>query len=160
STPFAQAGIARRTGAHFAFDATVLTTDRVALAEVGAYYISSQALVRAAVLGSSDGGYGGLLQISSQGNSRLNFGLGLPDVHVGRQSALLTSAPAPPVPPVPGASVASNAPALPIAGNSFSQIAANISYSLPRVQLSVAASLRHDAGQPTHYSIGPSLRWD
>lgn len=136
-TPFLQAGTGRRLGAHFAVDATVLTTDRTLLGEVGAYYIGKRAQIRLAAIGSSTGVYGGLLQLSSQGNSRFNFNFDLRHIRIGGHPLLSD--------PDPTSIVAGSLPdrnpsLLPVAISTFTQLAGNAMYNLPSAQIGVAAT--------------------
>ena len=156
-TPFLQAGIARRLNAHIALDGTVLTTNRTAMAEVGADYITSQAQVRFAAFGSTNGAVGGLVQISSLGNSPFNFNFDLRHISTNQQLILSGGMQSVPKPLGP---FGTDPTTLPLAQNTFTQVSGNISYSLPGAQLGISASYRREEAQRARYSIGPSLRWE
>ena len=156
-TPFFQGGAARRLSPHFALDGIVMMTDRTALVEIGAYYIAAQAQLRLAAVGSWQGDYGGLIQLSSQGNSRFNYNFDLRRIKTSRQISPLGT----------GYSIAgpdglsAGEPSmLPLANSSFTQVSGNISYSFPSAQFGVSASYRRERGERTKYSIGPSVRWE
>ena len=159
-TPFLQAGMARRLSPHVALDGTVLMTNRTAMAEAGAYYIASQAQFRLAALGSSNGAFGALVQVSSQGNSRFNFNFDLRHIKTSEQQTFSGSTAGPPGPFSPLNPFGADPAALPLAKNSYTQISGNISYSLPGAQLGLSASYRREKGEQAKYSIGPSLRWN
>jgi hypothetical protein len=157
ATPFIQASAARRLSPHLAIDATVLATNRTAIGEAGAWFITPLVLVRAAGIAGSNGIVGGLLQISSSGNSRFNFDFDLRRVNIGRGARLPESDSA----GSPVQSLLGGNPALlPVATASFTQLSGSLSYSLPELQLGVAATYRRDEGQGVSYAIGPTLRWE
>ena len=154
--PFFQAGTARRLSSHFAFDTTALLTNRVGVVEAGAYYISPVAMLRIAAVGSTQGAYGGLLQMSSQTGSRFNFTFDLRHMH--RSGPLQTSEQEELGLPVQPAALRLSD--LPLSTSSYSQISGAVSYSLPGAQLGLSASWRREANQRLTYSIAPSVRWE
>jgi outer membrane usher protein FimD/PapC len=156
-TPFFQGGAARRLGPHLALDGTVLVTDKTVLGEIGAYYIAARAQLRIAAVGSSNGDYGGLIQLSTQGNSRFNFNFDLRSIKTnGRTLPLDTEHSI----AESGSLFGGEPSTLPLANSSFTQVSGNISYSLPSAQFGVSASYRRERGERARYSIGPSLRWE
>lgn len=163
STPFFQAGIARRLNMHLALDATVLATDKTVSGELGAFYLTPFAQIRLAAVATSQGQYGGLLNISSQGSSRLGFNFDLRRIKAAD------------VPTLPGNSSTKFGPPdsigadfstsdanarLPLARRSFSQVSGSLSYSLGNARLAFDATYRKEQGQPVNYSYGPSFNWE
>jgi Mat/Ecp fimbriae outer membrane usher protein len=157
STPFVQAGIARRLNAHLALDATVLATDRAVQGQVGGFFLSPLAQVRLAAVGSSRGQYGALLQVGSPGGSRFAFNFDLRRISLGKQAPLASP---PPGRFGPDAFTGGADAALPLARNSFSQVSGSISYNLRNARIAFAASYRREKNQPVNYSYGPSASWE
>jgi hypothetical protein len=161
SHPYAAAGAARRLSASWAIDGEFQATDRGASAELAATLLTRVANVRAAAVADLDGRYGGILQISSNGTSRLNANLDLRHI----ESPGLAAASPAPSPAL--ASPAAEDPLDPLAapdlmrsGRSYSQADAVVSFSLGTVRFLGVLSYRDEAAQKASYSIGPSLQWD
>ena len=153
--PFLQAGLARRLSPRLAIDATVAATNRTAMGELGGYVITPLAQVRLAAVASTHGQYGGLLQVSSQGNSRLGFNFDLRRIRVASLQAV-----AGPGPFEPGTLAGAADAALPLARRTFSQVSGSLSYNLKDARFGFAASYRREQDQRENYSYGPSFRWE
>jgi len=150
--PYAEGGAVRRLSQHWAVEGTVQATDHTVSGEVGATLITPFALVRAAVLADSAGTLGGLAQIASTGDSRVNFSFDLRRIESGR--ATLNAPGTPLGGPVFGS------PYLDRSLTSYSQVGGYLSYSLAKIRLVGTATYRRERGEPTRYSVGPSIEWD
>lgn len=157
STPFLQAGIARRLTPQLAVDATVVATNRTVMGEVGVYFLSPLAQVRLATVASSRGQYGGLLQIGSQGGSLFGFNFDVRHIAVPKPQPLAMPGPEQ---FGPGSFTGGADAALPLARNTFSQFSGSLSYNLRNARFGFAASYRREQNQPVSYSYGPSFRWE
>ncbi|MFC4296150.1 TcfC E-set like domain-containing protein [Novosphingobium tardum] len=155
-TPFVQFGAARRVTQHLAVEATVLGVGAEAVGELDGFFLASFAQVKLGVLAGSDGTYGGLVHVSSQGNAPLNFDLDLRQVNVGSGSGLTRAGLTDPK-EILGADPSSQyfAPR-----GEFTQASGIASYTLRNAQVLFAGSFRRSRGDPDTYSFGPSLRWD
>jgi Mat/Ecp fimbriae outer membrane usher protein len=142
-----------------ALDATLLATNRVAMGELGGTYLSPAAQVRLAGVAGSNGQYGALLQVGSQGSQRLAFNFDLRHIRVA-PSAQPAATESPPVLFGPDAFTGSADPAIPLAQNTFSQVSGSVSYSLQNARFGFAASYRKERGRHADYSYGPSFRWE
>jgi len=154
--PVAMAGAARRLGAHLAWDVTLIGTRDRALAEAGLTGFSSGFQGRFAILGSSRGDYGALLQWASASTSRLNYSFDLRRV-VSRDDRPLIPLGDDVPDPLLADTVQSDAAQR--VGTTFSQMSATLSYRIGCAQLGVAGFLRHDVGQATSYTVGPTIHW-
>lgn len=154
-TPFFEAGMARRISPHLAIDATVAATNKTVIGELGAYVISPLAQMRVAAVASTKGQYGGLLQVSSQGNTRLGFNFDLRRIAVGRQPTV-----AGPGEFTFGAPAEAADAGLPLARHTFTQVSGSLSYNLKDARFGFAATYRREQGQPVNYSYGPTFRWE
>ncbi|MBV1916577.1 MAG: TcfC E-set like domain-containing protein [Sphingomonadaceae bacterium] len=159
-TPFFQAGAAQRLGPHLALDGTVMANNRTAVAEIGGYYIGSAIQLRLAALGSSRGGYGGLAQIRSQGNSRLTLNADLRHIKASENQPIIDETQTFSEQDDFHSINMADPTSLKIADHSFSQVSGNLGYSLPSAQFSLAAVYRRERSRRTSYRIGPSVRWD
>jgi len=151
-TPYYQVGTARRLSTDFAVDASIIGTDKKAIGELGGWFVSPLARVRAAALLSSVGDRGALVQVQSVdlGGFNLNFDL-----------RRISSADGRPLLPLP-ASFGSFDNAPPTAaqiGGSYTQASGSIGYRLGSAYLSVIGSFRKDRGVTSDYTIGPQLDW-
>ena len=153
--PFFQAGMGRRISPHLALDATVAATNRTVMGELGTYVISPLAQIRLAAVASTQGQYGGLLQVSSQGSSRFGFNFDLRRIRIARQQAVTG-----PDEFEPGTLSGAADATLPLARRSFTQASGSLSYNLKDARIGFAASYRREQGQPVNYSYGPSFRWE
>jgi outer membrane usher protein FimD/PapC len=151
--PLATVGAARRLGAHFAWDATVMATDRTALAEIGGSWFTDAFQARAAVLGSSDGDTGALFTASSTNSGRLSYSIDLRHVDTHGRHPLI------PLDTISNDafSLSAQASTQQLDATSYSQLSATVSARIARAQVGLSAYWRHDAGQPTSYAIGPTL---
>lgn len=154
--PYFQGGAARRLSGGWAIEGGVEATDDSASAEIAAIYLMRVAQVRAAAVAGIDGSYGGIVQFSSGGASRLNFNFDLRHIENAAVDDLPPSAAIAPV-------IATDPFARPgFAGNegSYSQIGGVVSYSLADIRFLGTIFYRDDQSQGASYSIGPSLEWD
>ena len=99
--PFAAAGAARRLSESWALEGAIQASDRGASAELAATLLTRFANVRAAAVADLDGRYGGILQVSSNGASRLNVNLDLRHIGGGSSAALGVPPAAAPLPADP-----------------------------------------------------------
>jgi len=157
STPFMQAGAAMRMGKQFAVDGTIMTSNDIALSQIGINYISKPLLLRLAAIGSTDDVYGGLIQASSQNNGRLNFGIDARYLHIEeslpfRESSYSLQG--------PETLLGSDPTPIGSAQSSYTQITGTLSYSFKSLQVSMTGSFRKQRGLDRNYSIGPSARWE
>lgn len=154
-TPFIQAGIARRLTRHLALDAIATLAGGEAGIQAGGTLITPVVTVRAAVLGTSDGSSGGLLQVSSSGFGRLNFNAELRRLDLVRDARGLAS-----VAPV-RFDLADRSRSFPSGtADSFWQAAATVSYGTGDFQLFGSAFYRRNDGEASSYGFGPSVRWE
>jgi len=154
--PFFQGGVARRLSESWAIQGEVQATENGASAEFATTLLTPVAQLRAAAVADLDGRYGGILQVTSSGTSRLNFNLDLRHIEShATDGALATPAIADPMPDDPFA-----AAGLARSGTSYSQVAGIVSYSLANLRFLGVFSYRDDEMEQASYSIGPSLQWD
>jgi Mat/Ecp fimbriae outer membrane usher protein len=154
--PIAVAGAARRVGTHFAWDATMMATNRKGLAEIGVSLLTKPVQARIGLLGSTTGDYGVVVQATSASTSRLSYNLDLRHVqsHDGRPLIPLDDYD---TNPFSVSSMASQRTL--ISGTTFTQAIANLSWRIARAQFGVSGYARHDVGQKTSYAVGPTLHW-
>lgn len=152
NTLYYQLGTARRLSPAFAVDASIIGTQKKPMAEVGGWFLSPAVRIRAAVLASTAGDRGELVQVQSGhiGGLNLNFDLR----HV-------TSANGQPLIPVPSqiAGFDSTLPTAAQIGGTYTQASGSIGYRLGTAFLSVIGSFRKDKGVGSDYSVGPQLDW-
>jgi hypothetical protein len=156
--PFAAAGAARRLSESWALEGAIQASDRGASAELAATLLTRFANVRAAAVADLNGRYGGILQVSSNGASRLNVNLDLRHIGGGSSAALDVPPAAAPLPADP-LDVLSG-PDFARSARSYSQASAVVSYSLGTIRFLGVMSYRDEAAEKASYSIGPSLEWD
>ncbi|MGE5563245.1 MAG: TcfC E-set like domain-containing protein [Bacillota bacterium] len=152
-TPFYQLGTAWRLNSSVAIDAGLLGSNRKSLLELGGWLMTPAVRVRAAVLASTRGDKGALVQLSSGAAGPLSFTFDLRRISTHRGEALF---------PLPSfvASFDSAGPAAPQLGNgSYTQATGSLGYRLGPAILSIVGSYRRDRGLRADYSIGPSLDW-
>ena len=152
-TPFVQAGVARRLTRHLALDAMATLSGGAAGVQAGATFITPVITVRAAVLGTSDGSSGGLLQLSSGGYSRLNFSAELRRLDLA-EDGMSAFAPARFDLAEVWESPASRR------ADSFWQAAGTVSYGTGSLQLFGSAFYRRNDGESASYGVGPAVRWE
>jgi hypothetical protein len=154
--PYAQAGVSHRLSEHWALAGTVEATDEGASAELAATWLTPAAQVRAALLVDSQGTYGGILQLASAGNSRLNYNFDLRKIE---QSTSAESV----------AFLFENEGASAVAGGRFgfafpvrgySQLGGLVSYNFANVRLLGTAYFREGEEEDRRYSLGPAIEWD
>lgn len=154
-TPLYQAGVARRFSPHIALDATVMGTDKTALAEFGGYWLGRAGQVRLAGLASIHGDTGLLLEANSSGISRVNYNLDVRRIWSRRDTPL--------IPLIAddrrGYDIVSIDRTAQLAAGSFTQANATISYTLKPGQIGVTASYRRDPREGRSYAIGPTVYW-
>jgi Mat/Ecp fimbriae outer membrane usher protein len=143
--PFMQAGAARRISSSVALDATIMATDRAAVGELGGYLITNAGILRLALLAHSRGQYGGLLQLSSNGNTPFNFHFDLRRIVVDADVPMFSS---------------EHPSDLGLGQRSYTQAQGSVSYSLPNTQILLAGSLRDEDGIGRSYAFGPAIRWN
>lgn len=154
-TPFIQAGVARRLTRHLALDAIAMLSGGEAGVQAGGTFITPVVTVRAALLGTSEGSSGGLLQLSSSGYSRLNFSAELRRLDFADGESRASGI----VPARFDLAEAAGPAAWGDAG-SFWQAAATVSYGTGGLQLFGSAFYRRNDGEPASYGVGPSVRWE
>lgn len=154
---FVQVGGAKRLGERFALDGSAMLAGNQGIAQVGGYYLSDTFQLRVAAIGMTGGSYGGMVRLSSTGNSRLNFDFDLRRIEVGNKPGTGTGVPGSTGP----ASFASTGySALSLARQSFTQLNGSLSYNFEDGRLGVAGSWRRVEGLEREYAIGPSARVD
>lgn len=153
-TLYYQVGAARRLSESLAADLQIVGTQNNAMVQAGGWLITPVARARVAGLYSAKGDRGLMLQLSTGGRGRLNATFDLRKMwnSSGRPLVPLNPqvdgffGPAPPSAALHG-------------GESYTQATGSVSYSLGRLSLIVAGSLRDDAGAEGDYSVGADLRW-
>jgi hypothetical protein len=155
--PYLAGGVIRRLGHAWAMEGNIEATDEGASGEIAATLLTHLAQVRAAAVADLDGTYGGILQVSSVGSSRLNFNFDIRRMETTRAVAGPVLPPS--VPIAPQASFGFD-PSTGQAG-SYSQVGGIVSYSLADVRLLGTFFYRDENdSQRARYSIGPSVEWD
>lgn len=155
-TFYVQGGVAQRIGERVAIDGSIEILGDAVRGEVGFNVFTPFAWLRATAVGSADGGYGGLVQVSSAGNSTINFNFDLRRVELGEPDAF----------EVPIFSIASDQQGIfgdpfPIPNlDGFTQISGTVSYSLSGTRFLTSASYRRSADGDSTYTVGPSVEWD
>jgi hypothetical protein len=149
-----QLATARRLNDSLALDAAIFGTGDKPIAQVGGWFISYVARVRAAALASLDGDKGLLLQVGSAGFDRLNFNFDLRRVWSASGGGPL----------IPLPTYADNFGSSPLTGaqvssGSYAQAIGGVTYSLGTAFLGLTGSYRRDRGFKPDYSIGPSVTW-
>jgi hypothetical protein len=147
--PYAEGGVSHRLSRHWAIGGTIEATDRTGAGEIAATFVAPVALVRAAAVADTEGTVGGILQVASTGNSRLNFNLDLRRIEAGRAAG---AAAAP--------SALFGSPYLDQSVASYSQASGYFAYSIANVRFAGTAVYRKDDGDVARYSAGPSVEWD
>ena len=148
--PFYEAGVARRLSPHLALDATVMGTDTTALVEIGGYWLTTAAQVRAAALASVRGQVGMLVQTYSSGAGRLNYAVDARRVWSAGDCPLI------PIGEPRGYDIVSIDRAAQLSAGSFMQANATVSYTLKPGQIGVSGFYRSDARSSRSYGIGPT----
>lgn len=152
-TLFYQAGTAWRLSNRLAVDAGVLGTQRKAMLELGGWLLEGPARLRAAVLGSTAGDAGILLQLSSSAEAPLNFSFDVRRIWSGDGEPLI---------PLPDHvdTFESNQPiGAQLSSGAYTQAVGSLGMRVGDGSLSILGAYRRDAGQRSDYSIGPSLNW-
>ena len=155
-TPLATAGASRRIGAHFAWDATLMATQHKQLAEIGVSLLTTPLQARVAALGSAQGDYAVLLQATSASVGRLNYNIDLRHVQSrdGRPLIPLDEDDLEILALKQSPGQITN-----ISGTTFTQMVASLSYRIGHAQIGFTGIYRHDVGQRSSYSAGPSIHW-
>ncbi len=153
--PFAQAGWTRRLDDWFALDATVTYIDDELAVQAGGTLVTSLAIVHGALLGTSEGTRGGMIQVGSGGYSRLHFNADLRHLEVRGDPTFLSGvaydlASAADPPQAAGSDAVSR----------YWQGGATVSYSLASLQLFGSAFYRKNDDMRATYGVGPSVRWE
>lgn len=152
-TPFYQIGGAWRANRSIAFDIGALGDGKKTLLELGGWLLTPRLRIRAAVLASTAGDKGALLQFGSGGSGPLNFTFDIRRVWTRHGQALF---------PLPSFVVSFDtvAPTAPELGNaSYTQLTGSMGYRLGAASLSLVGSYRADRGLGRDYSIGPAVEW-
>ena len=149
--PFFEAAYAYRLRPSIALDATLLTTDRHVLLQLGGNILTRLAQLRIAALAGANGDVGLLAQFSSAGRGPLAVNFDVRAVSTRKGGPLLPDG-------------ADYAPAYDSAtGNlesgSYVQFSGNVSYRLGAAELGLLAVYHRAAGHAAFYSAGPSIRW-
>lgn len=147
-----QFGSARRLSSDFAVDASIIGTDKKAIAELGGWFMAPVARVRAAALVSSAGDRGGLLQVQSVNLGGFDLNLDLRRISSSDGRPLL---------PLPSSfgSFDNSPPTAAQIGSSYTQASGSIGYRLGSAYLAVIGSFRKDRGLASDYTVGPQLNW-
>ena len=156
STPYFLGGVASRFGKSLSLDGSVEVAADTILGEIGISFFSRLASVRATAVGSADGGYGALLQISSAGHSPVRFKFDLRRVKLESERAFGF--------PGSGSGGSDQAwlggtfpfPSL----NDYTQVSGTVSYSFSGLRFLATASYRETVGDVATYNLGPSLEWE
>jgi hypothetical protein len=148
--PFYEAGVARRLAPHLALDATVMGTDRTALVEVGGYWLTTAAQIRAAAVASVRGQLGVLFQTYSSGTAALSYALDLRRVWSAGDRPLI------PVGEQRGYDVVTIDRAAQLSAGSFTQANATLGYTLRPGQIGISGFYRSDSRAARSYGIGPT----
>lgn len=146
--PYFQGGLAHRLNKSWVIEGGVEATDDTASAELAAMFLTDIVQVRAAAVANISGTYGGVLQIMSGDNSRLNFNFDLRRIEADEAE---------------GGSIPGSAPGLPGSlwqNGSYSQIGGVVSYSLANIRFLGTFFYRDDPAQEARYSVGPAIEWD
>jgi hypothetical protein len=151
-TPYYQLGTARRLSAAFAVDASIIGTDKKAIAELGGWFISASARIRVAALASSSGDSGALVQVQSGNVAGFDFNFDL------RRISSRDGRPLIPL-PSPFGSFDNAPPTAAQIGGSYTQASGSIGYKLGSAYLSMIGSFRKDKGIGSDYTIGPQFDW-
>jgi len=160
--PYFEAGVTRRMGQHWAVEGNVQASDHTAAAELGATLVTPFALVRFAGVADTAGTVGGILQLSSTGNSRLNFNFDLRTINSGADlSAVPSSAEPVSVTPSPAAPQSVfGSPYLDSFVTSYTQLSGSMSYSRANLRITATGIYRREASGRARYSVGPSIDWE
>jgi hypothetical protein len=150
--PYFQGGVARRLRESLVIAGVVEATDQGASAEVAATFLTPLAQIRTAAVIDLDGAYGGILQLTSAGSSRLTFNFDLRRI----EQADGADRPMSPIDPLDPFGV----PELVRYGGSYMQAGGIVSYSSANLRLLGTVFYRDDEAERARYSIGPSLEWD
>ena len=152
-TFYYQVGTAQRLNRSVALDISTIGAGGKNMIEAGGWLITGLGRLRLAGLVSGKGDKGALLQLGSSGRGSINFNLDVRRVW---------SCDGRPLIPLPAYvdSFGATAPTGAEVGNgSYTQVSGSVGYNLGRAYLSVIGSLRHDAGFPTDYTVGPNINW-
>ena len=151
-TLYYQLGTARRLSPAFAVDASIIGTSSKAMAELGSWFVSPVARVRAAGLLSTDGDTGALVQMQSADLRGLMFSL---------DARRIWSKDGQPLIPLPATfgGFANAPPTSAQLGGSYTQASGSIGYHLGTASLLVIGSYRKDRGARADYTVGPALSW-
>lgn len=151
-TPFAQASIGIRKSKSFALEATLFATDEIGAFEAGAYLLTSSATMKFSGIGSTDGSYGAMLQVHSEGDSRFNYNFDLRHINASGNQIIFQQDQnfGPMREPAAGL----------LPSGTIWQASGTAGLSLRGAQILGSASYRRDAAGQSNHSFGPSVRWD
>lgn len=154
--PQLQVGVARRFSEFLAVDGTAQVTESEQWVEIGANLFSPIAQFRLGAVGSTKGGRGGYLRISSSSSASYSFSFDLRSLTAPENEDLGVLTPPNTFGPVEeGRSERLINPFL----RSYKQVSGAISYSRGDVSVMAYGLYRKD-DFGSAYTIGPSLRWD
>ena len=150
---FYQIGTAHRLSDTGAVDMSVIGTAKKPMVELGAWFITRLARIRAAALASTAGDSAALLQLSSAQTGRLTVNFDIRGVWSRTNQPLL-----------PLSNYVESFDSTPLLNaqlgeGSYTQASGSIGYRFGHAYLSVVGSLRKDKGLPVEYSVGPNLLW-
>jgi Mat/Ecp fimbriae outer membrane usher protein len=144
--PYFQGGVMRRLTETWAIGGNVEASDHGGSVELGATWITPLMHLRAAAVIDFDGTYGGIVQVSQSGTSRLNFNFDLRRIK-GQDT-------------YPEAIHRYGSFSIGGFEGGYSQIGGVVSYSLAHLRVLGTFLYRDDDNQRARYSVGPSLEWD
>jgi len=152
-TFFYQFGASKRVADNFGVDATILGTQKKAMAEGGIVLLTSYAKLRVSGLASTAGEYGGLLQLTSASSSRVQFSFDLRRVWDKDGDGL-----------IPGAFAergfdAGSGGDLANQSGDYTQLNATLGYNWGNASLRLYASYSDTEHSKSEFSIGPSVDW-
>ena len=153
--PILNIGLAGRRGAHLAWDASTIVTDRKILAEIGATVITSAAQGHVGLLASSTGDRGVALQLNSTNAGWLNYSFDLRHLRSADGRALIPVEDESRWLPLDGVGTAPFLDQSP----DYVQATGSVSAYLRRTQWSLSGYYRRARNGRASYALGPALRW-
>ncbi len=154
--PIAMAGVARRMNSHVAWDVTAIGTRSLLLTEAGVNIFAGIGQARAAIMGTTRGDHGAILQLSSAAGERLGFNFDLRRVKSQDNRPII---PLDDYGDNPLLATDAQFQQAQFAGTTFSQAVGTVTYRMGQAQIGLSAYLRRDVGRPASYAVGPAVRW-